>query len=123
MSQSPAQLANLNRNGRKPGSRNRPGAVAERIRKAASAGAAEAVRTLRAELKDPEASNADRIRATGMILDRAVGRPPAAFDLADRDRQPGAVADMLHAVGEDWAAETRALRAEREALANGGGDG
>lgn len=82
MSQSPAQLANLNRKGRKPGARNRPGAVAERVRKASSAGAAEAIKTLRAIMRNPDASDTDRIRAAGMILDRAVGRPRQALDVA-----------------------------------------
>lgn len=75
MAQSPAQLANLNRNGRKPGSRNLRSAVAERVRKSASAGTTAAMRALRQIVADDEAGDADRIRAAQVLLAYAVGKP------------------------------------------------
>lgn len=76
MAQTAAQLANLNRNGRPKGARNKPKPARERVAAAAARKCAAAVRTLAEVMQDPDASPADRIRAANSILDRGIGKPP-----------------------------------------------
>ena len=87
MPQTATQLANLNRNGRKPGARNKPSAVAERVRRSAAAKTALCIRTIAAIVADPEANDADRIRAASILLDRAVGRPRTAEEAGNVARE------------------------------------
>lgn len=90
----PASLANLQRNGRKRGSRNRKRAAPDRVRLAAESGAVAAVKTLRAIADDPDQPGGVRVRAAVALLDRAVGRAPLPLP-GSSERSGGEVAAML----------------------------
>ena len=90
----PASLANLQRNGRKRGSRNRKRAAPDRVRLAAESGAVGAVKTLRAIADDPDQPGGVRVRAAVALLDRAVGRAPLPVP-GSSEQSGGEVAAML----------------------------
>ena len=66
--QTATQLANLNRNGRKPGARNKPSGVAERVRRSAAAKTALCIRTL-AALRPPPSPERCRCHAAAAAFD------------------------------------------------------
>ena len=101
----PNSLKNLRRTGRKLGSRNAPNAVSERVRKAASAKTAKAVKVLVQLMDDDGAPPSVRLQAATAILDRAVGRPRQAVEVTDdtdrRTLDRGEVAGLLSLVRGD----------------------
>ena len=65
----------LSRGGRKPGSKNRPRPLVDRVQKGAGLKCLKAVKVLAEIMADESADGAVRLRAAGMLLDRGVGRP------------------------------------------------
>lgn len=67
----------LSRGGRKPGSKNRPKPLLDRIRKQAGRKCSRAVTRLAAIMDNPDTAPADAIRAASLILAYGIGRPVA----------------------------------------------
>ena len=78
--QHPASRANLTRTGRKPGARNRPKPLLDRVRTAAGRKSIAAVAVLAAIMQDTDQPGAVRVAAARAILDRGIGRPPVVDD-------------------------------------------
>ena len=114
----PNSLANLQRGRAQPNKRTLSGA--DRAAKLTPAD----WKRLKTLIVDPETPGAVAVAACKLILAYAHGRPPLGDAGYARPRpEAGAILDMLEETGEEWAAEVQAARAEREALANGGGGG
>ena len=105
--QTATQLANLNRNGRKPGARNKPSGVAERVRRSAAAKTALCIRTL-AALRPPPSPERCRCHAAAAAFDltenkrqRAYHATNAGADLAE-GRKRDAVIPLMRTMETEW---------------------
>lgn len=76
----------------------------EELKEAFKKASPKALKVLKSIMADPEAKDADRIRAAEAILDRGYGKPPVAVQVEAEDSGLGVV--VLPAIQDDDTGET-----------------